>query len=105
MLDSGDAPTVGRAACCCCCRRPAAGSLFGLVLGYVTYRLLKSVDSYQVEVLLTLAAVIGGYALASRLHVSGPLAMVVAGLIIGNDGRALADVGHDAPLSSTCSGN
>jgi len=61
-----------------------------LALGYVTFRLLKSVDSYQVEVLLTLAAVTGGYAFASKLHVSGPLAMVVAGLIIGNHGRALA---------------
>ncbi|MGP1677602.1 MAG: cation:proton antiporter [Burkholderiales bacterium] len=66
------------------------GLLFGLALGYVTFRLLKSVDNYQVEVLLTLAAVTGGYALASALHVSGPLAMVVAGLIIGNHGRALA---------------
>jgi CPA1 family monovalent cation:H+ antiporter len=66
------------------------GLLFGLVLGYVTFRLLKSVDNYQVEVLLTLAAVTGGYALATRLHVSGPLAMVVAGLMIGNHGRAIA---------------
>ena len=66
------------------------GLLFGLVLGYVTFRLLRSIDNYQVEVLLTLAAVMGGYALASRLHVSGPLAMVVAGLMIGNHGRALA---------------
>lgn len=66
------------------------GILFGLVLGWLTYRLLKSVDHYQVEVLLTLAAVVGGYALASHLHVSGPLAMVVAGLAIGNHGRALA---------------
>lgn len=66
------------------------GLLFGFALGYVTFRLLKSIDSYEVEVLLTLAAVMGGYALASRLHVSGPLAMVVAGLIIGNHGRAIA---------------
>ena len=66
------------------------GLVFGLALGFVTFRLLKSVNNYQVEVLLTLAAVIGGYALASRFHVSGPLAMVVAGLIIGNHGRALA---------------
>jgi CPA1 family monovalent cation:H+ antiporter len=64
--------------------------LFGLVLGYITFRLLRSIDQYQVEVLITLAAVLGGYALASRLHVSGPLAMVVAGLMIGNHGRALA---------------
>jgi Na+:H+ antiporter len=66
------------------------GLLFGLVLGYLTFVLLKSVDNYQVEVLLTLAAVTGGYALAGQLDVSGPLAMVVAGLIIGNQGRALA---------------
>ncbi len=66
------------------------GLLFGLVLGYVVFRLLRSVDNYHVEVLVTLAAVTGGYALASALHVSGPLAMVVAGLIVGNHGRALA---------------
>ncbi|MGE0313667.1 MAG: cation:proton antiporter [Lautropia sp.] len=66
------------------------GIAFGLALGWVTFRMLKSVDSYQVEVLLTLAAVLGGYALAQRLHVSGPLAMVVAGLVIGNHGRAIA---------------
>ena len=66
------------------------GLLFGLALGYLTFRLLKSVDRYQVEVLLTLAAITGGDALAGRLHVSGPLAMAVAGLIIGNRGRALA---------------
>lgn len=66
------------------------GLLFGGVLGYVTFRLLRSIDHYQVEVLITLAAVVGGYALAQRLGVSGPLAMVVAGLVVGNHGRALA---------------
>ncbi|MDQ2778383.1 MAG: sodium:proton antiporter [Pseudomonadota bacterium] len=66
------------------------GLLFGAVLGYFTFRLLRSIDHYQVEVMLTLAMVMGGYALANRLHISGPLAMVVAGLIIGNHGRALA---------------
>ncbi|MEP7300070.1 MAG: sodium:proton antiporter [Caldimonas sp.] len=71
-------------------REAGGGVAFGLVLGYLTFRLLKSIDSYQEEVLLTLAAVLGGYALASRLHVSGPLAMVVAGLIVGNHGRASA---------------
>jgi CPA1 family monovalent cation:H+ antiporter len=62
------------------------------VLGYGTFRLLRSIDHYQMEVLITLAAVMGGYALASRLHVSGALAMVVDGLMmmIGNHGRALA---------------
>ena len=52
--------------------------------------MLKSIDNYQVEVLLTLAAVMGGYALANHWHMSGPLATVVTGLVIGNHGRALA---------------
>ena len=89
MLASGLTPTPGQAFESLL-REAGGGLLFGLVLGYVTFRLLKSVDDYQVEVLLTLAAVTGGYALASKLHVSGPLAMVVVGLIIGNHGRALA---------------
>jgi CPA1 family monovalent cation:H+ antiporter len=66
------------------------GAVFGLVIGYIAYRLLKSVDDYSVEVLMTLALVCGGYALASALHVSGPIATVVAGLLIGNYGRTLA---------------
>jgi Na+:H+ antiporter len=63
------------------------GTLLGLGLGYMTYRFLRSIDNYQVEILLTLALVLGGNALASRMHVSSPLAMVVAGLFIGNHGR------------------
>lgn len=66
------------------------GLVFGLVLGYAIFYLLRGIESYQVEVLLTLAVVMGGYALASHLGVSGPLAMVVAGLIVGSQGRALA---------------
>jgi len=66
------------------------GVVFGLVLGYGVYRLLKSIDQYQVEVMVTLALVMGGYALANALHLSGPIAMVVAGLMIGNQGRVLA---------------
>jgi len=89
MLTSGGAPTAGTAAALLL-REAGGGIAFGLALGYVTYRLLRSVDQYQVEVLLTLAAVTGGYALASHLHVSGPLAMVVTGLVIGNQGRAWA---------------
>jgi CPA1 family monovalent cation:H+ antiporter len=66
------------------------GALFGLVAGAVFYYLFKSVDRYQVEILLSLALVMGGYALATHLHLSAPLAMVVAGLLIGNHGRAFA---------------
>jgi len=66
------------------------GALFGIAAGWLCYRLLRSVDNYQVEVLLTLALVMGGYTLARAIHVSGPIAMVLAGLLIGNRGRRLA---------------
>lgn len=66
------------------------GAVFGFVIGWLTYKLLRQVDNYQIEVLLTLALVMGGYALASAIHVSGPIAVVVAGLLIGNKGRLLA---------------
>ncbi|ODV09859.1 MAG: sodium:proton antiporter [Rubrivivax sp. SCN 70-15] len=89
MLASGATPTVEHGLYLLL-HEAGGGLLFGLVLGYVTFRLLRSVDSYEVEVMLTLAAVTGGYALAHRLHVSGPLAMVVVGLIVGNGGRRLA---------------
>ena len=61
------------------------GILLGLALGWVGYRLLRSCDDHEVEILLTLALVVGGYALANVLHFSGPLAMVVAGLMVGNE--------------------
>ncbi len=70
------------------------GILLGALLGYLAYRLLKSIDNYEVEIIMTLALVMGGYLIADRLHVSGPLAMVVAGLIIGGDNlrtRAMSD--------------
>jgi len=66
------------------------GALFGGAIGFLVYKLLKSVDHYEVEILLTLALVLGGYSLASYLHLSGPIAMVVAGLLIGNHGKAFA---------------
>ena len=66
------------------------GAIFGFAIGYIAFRMLASIDNYQVEVLLTLALVFGGYALASALHLSGPIAIVVAGLLIGNKGRKYA---------------
>lgn len=66
------------------------GLLFGAALGGLAYLLLRSVDDYQVEILISLAVVMGGYSLAHALHVSGPLAMVVAGLLIGNHVRGAA---------------
>jgi len=66
------------------------GIIIGLVIGWMAYQMLKRVDNYQVEVLITLGLVMGGYDLAHQLHTSGPLAIVAAGLLIGNHGRAFA---------------
>lgn len=71
-------------------REAVGGICLGLVVGWITYLLLKSIDHYQVEVLLTLGLVSGGYALADALHTSGPLAIVTAGILIGNRGRHYA---------------
>ncbi|WP_374570625.1 cation:proton antiporter [Phenylobacterium sp.] len=66
------------------------GALLGLVIGWIAFRAMRSIDNYNVEVLISLAVVMGGYALAHPLHVSGPVAMAVAGLVIGNHGVAYA---------------
>ncbi len=59
------------------------GILLGAFLGWITFRLMKSINDYNIEVIITLAAVMSGSVVASYLHISGPLAMVVAGLMIG----------------------
>ncbi|TWC11518.1 MULTISPECIES: sodium:proton antiporter [unclassified Pseudomonas] len=89
MIASGEGPSVAGAAQLLL-KEAGGGALLGAVVGYVIYRMLKSIDSYQEEVLITLAAVLGAYALATHLHVSGPIATVVMGLIIGNHGRSYA---------------
>lgn len=66
------------------------GIVLGLALGALGFWLLRGMDDYVVEVLVTLALVIGGYALALAWHFSGPLAVVVAGLVLGNQGREYA---------------
>jgi CPA1 family monovalent cation:H+ antiporter len=65
----------------------AGGLIFGLVAGWIALEMLRRVDNYQVEVLITLALAGGSYALAEHLHLSAPIAVVVAGLMIGNTGR------------------
>jgi CPA1 family monovalent cation:H+ antiporter len=65
-------------------REAIGGCILGFILGWVTYKMLKTIDDYQVEILITIALVMGGSALADALHVSGPLAIIVAGLVIGN---------------------
>lgn len=66
------------------------GAVFGFVVGWIGYRAMKAIDDYSVEVMISLAVVMGGYSLASALHISGPVAMAVAGLLIGNRGVAEA---------------
>jgi CPA1 family monovalent cation:H+ antiporter len=71
-------------------KEAVGGLLLGLAAGMLAYWMLKQVNNYQVEIMITLALVTGGYALADLLHLSGPIAVVVAGLLIGNHGRHLA---------------
>ncbi len=63
------------------------GAVLGFAAGYFCNFMLRQVDNYQVEVLVTLALVTGSYALSRHLHVSGPIAVVIAGLLLGNHGR------------------
>lgn len=65
------------------------GVILGIILGFLGFKLFSSIDNYKIEVLITLAIVMGGYTLAHYIHVSGPLAMVIAGLITGNRGKSL----------------
>jgi CPA1 family monovalent cation:H+ antiporter len=62
------------------------GAALGAVTGYGAYRAMRAIDDYSIEVLISLALVVGTYAIASRLVVSGPLAVVVAGLLVGSRG-------------------
>jgi CPA1 family monovalent cation:H+ antiporter len=71
------------------------GAALGLVTGYLAYRAMRAIDDYPIEVLISLALVAGTYTLASKLHMSGPIAVVVAGLLIGSRGP------HDALSEET----
>jgi CPA1 family monovalent cation:H+ antiporter len=66
------------------------GLLMGLVLGYIGSQGIKRINDYNVTVMITLAIVMGGYLITRYLHISGPLTMVAAGLVIGNYGKAIA---------------
>ena len=70
-------------------KEAGGGILFGGMLGYLGFWTLRSINNYIIEVLITLAIVMGGYLFADFLHISGPLAMVVAGIITGNKSREL----------------
>jgi CPA1 family monovalent cation:H+ antiporter len=62
------------------------GVIFGLITGYVAYRAMRLIDDYRIEVLISLAVVMGTYSLAGKLHLSGPIAVVCTGLLIGERG-------------------
>ncbi len=71
-------------------KEAVGGVVLGLAAGYVGYRAMHIIDDYVLEILLSLALVMGTYAIAMKLHMSGPIAMVVAGLFIGNQGAQYA---------------
>lgn len=73
------------------------GIVLGIATGWLAFRAMRSIDEYNVEVMISLAVVMGGYALARQLHISGPVAMAVAGLVIGNAGvaHAMSDTTRD----------
>lgn len=66
------------------------GALLGLVGGLIAFWVIRRIDDHVLEVIVTLALVTGAYSIALHLHLSGPIAMVIAGLLIGNQGTALA---------------
>jgi len=71
-------------------REAVGGAVLGITAGYVAYRAMKAIDEYNLEVLITLALVTSTYAIGLAIHVSGPIAVVVAGLLIGNHGARFA---------------
>lgn len=77
------------------------GLLLGFIAGWLAYGAMRAIDDYQVEVMISLAIVTGGYALARALGVSGPVAMVVAGLIVGNKAveHAMSDLTREHLLT------
>ena len=78
-------------------KEAGGGLLFGAILGYLAYLLIKSIDNYRVEVLITLTVVMCGYSLADYLHLSGPLAIIIAGIIMGTKGKGegLSEISRD----------
>jgi CPA1 family monovalent cation:H+ antiporter len=78
-------------------KEAGGGITFGAVLGYLAYFLIRSIDNYRVEVLITLTVVMCGYAVADHFHLSAPLAIIIAGIILGTKGKseALSEISRD----------
>jgi monovalent cation:H+ antiporter, CPA1 family len=78
-------------------QQAGGGVVAGLIIGYIGYKAMKSIDHFQTEILISLAMVMGGYSLCHYLQVSGPLAMVVAGIFTGHKGKkeTVGDITRD----------
>jgi CPA1 family monovalent cation:H+ antiporter len=78
-------------------KEAVGGVLFGALLGYLAHLLIKSIDNYRVEVLITLTVVMCGYSVADHFHLSGPLAIIMAGIIMGTKGKkdGLSEISRD----------
>ena len=88
----GDQPTISTITLLLI-EQAGGGIIYGMILGWIGYELIKPIDNFKAEVLITIAIATGGYALAEIIHVSGPLAMVVSGIMIGNSRRDVRE--HD----------
>lgn len=88
-LATGSVPLSWSGAAMLLAQEVLGGLLLGAALGFLTVGMLRGVDSYPVEIITTLAAVVGGYSIAEYLHVSAPLATVVLGLVVGTRGVAV----------------
>ena len=65
------------------------GAILGLLTGWIAYRAMAHMDEYTLEILISLGIVAATYAIALRLHLSGPIAVVITGLLLGNRGKAV----------------
>ena len=97
---SGDAPIGPGEAVIAFVREAGGGALLGAALGWLAYLVMRTIDDYNIEVMITLAVVTGGYALSHLIGVSGPVAMAVAALVIGNAavGHVMSEVTRDYVL-------
>lgn len=87
QIASGEADVTAWSVIALFAQEAVGGLIFGGLIGGLAFVMLRQVDNYQTEVLITLALATGGYAMAEALHLSAPIAIVVAGLLIGNHGR------------------
>ncbi|WP_343531897.1 sodium:proton antiporter [Pedobacter sp.] len=71
-------------------KEAAGGFIVGALLGLGASNAMRKIDDYKVSVLITLSVVMGGYLIARAMHISGPLTMVAAGIVIGNYGKRTA---------------